>query len=102
MDALIYHGRWTVIGRGLAAPKCIHFPNWKVEIHGETYTTTVGGEVLGPILPSERALLDLQFSRAPIAYQEAFEALHGLRKWDADFEELTREYAARRVTRAAA
>ena len=100
MDALIYHGRWVVIAHDVPRPRDLRLPNWKVDIRGETYATDVAGEVLGPILPFEKGLLDFQSSRSPIAYQNAFEALHGLRKWDVSYDDLTPEYAAPRATRA--
>ena len=63
------------------------------------HTTDYNGNVLGPSTSEEIALLDNQFSRAPIAYQDALEAIHGLKPWDASYERLTPAYARARELR---
>jgi len=99
MDALIYHGRWTIIGGGYPDRPDVPFPNFRVKVGGVTCTTDFTGKVLGPIRSDEVALLDQKWSRAAIAYQDALFALHGLAEWDPTYDKLTAAYARKRVTR---
>jgi hypothetical protein len=98
MDGLVYHGRWKVIGADFPIPS-IPFPNSKVEIDRKFYVVDVEGEVIGLATPHELDLLDYQFSRAPISFQDAFEALHGFGEWQDHFDKLTPAYARARITR---
>ncbi len=97
-DALVYHGRWSVIAHDRPLP-IIPFPNFKIDIEGTFCVTDVDGEVIDDATPAEQDLLDNQFSRAPIAFQNAFESLHGFRDWQVSDEELTPVYARARITR---
>jgi hypothetical protein len=100
MDALIYHGRWTIVFRDYPTRPDVPFPNWKVQIDGQMVVTDFSGQqVLGRASPEETDFLDFKFSRAPIAYQNALEALHGLRAWEESYEKLTPTYASARMTR---
>ena len=99
MDALFFHGRWTIVYRDFPIPAFIPFPNWKVGIRGILHTTDFEGANYWPMRLGEAELLDYKFSRAPIAYQAALEAIHGLAEWRDDYEKLTPAYAERRVTR---
>jgi hypothetical protein len=99
MDALFYHGRWVVVYEDFPIPASIPFPNWKVGINGVPHTTDFAGTKHRPMRAGEAELLDYKFSRAPIAYQTALEAIHGLAEWRDDYEKLTPAYAARRVIR---
>lgn len=97
-DSLIYHGKWTVIAGSAQLPS-VPFPNFKVAVEGKIHVTDVEGKLLGEATAAEQELLDYQFSRAAIFYQDAFEALNGFRKWDVNYEKLTPDYSAARVTR---
>lgn len=104
MDALIYHGRWSIVFSGYPSREDVPYPNWKVRVHDSAkqtsiQTTDFTGRVLGPATPEEIELLDNQSSRSPIAYQDALEALHRIRPWRPDYDRLTPEYLAARVTR---
>ena len=49
MDALIYHGRWSIVFRDYPTRADVPFPNWKVRIDGELVVTDFSGQqVLGP------------------------------------------------------
>jgi hypothetical protein len=98
MDGLVYHGRWNVIAHGLPLPP-VPFPNFKVEMEGKFYVTNVDGELLDEATPAELTMLDYQFSRAPIGFQDAFEALHGFGEWQDHYEKLTPAYSRARITR---
>jgi hypothetical protein len=98
MDGLIYHGRWNVIGGDFPVPS-IPFPNFKVESGGEFYVLDVEGHFIDLATPHEVDLLDYQFSRASLGFQDAFEALHGFGEWQDHFDKLTPAYAKARITR---
>jgi hypothetical protein len=97
-DALIYHGEWTVIAYGMELPS-VPFPNFKVAVADKIYVTDVEGRLLGEATAAERELLDYQFSRTAICYQDAFEALNGFKEWEGNYEKLTPAYSAARATR---
>lgn len=99
MDSLFYHGRWSVIAHDQPIPATIPFPNWKVKIGDELRTTDFDGRNYWPMRPDEVDLLDYKWSRAPLAFQDALEALNGLGEWQASYDKLTPTYAARRMTR---
>ena len=101
MDALIYHRRWTVVLKDYPERPDVPYSNCKVRIGGEIVTTDFAGKViLGPTTPSELDVLDFKTSRAPIAFQNALEALHGLSEWKPSYDEMTPTYAFKRMTRA--
>ena len=100
MDGLVYHGRWNVIAHGLPLPP-VPFPNFKVGMEGKFYVTDVDGNPMCEASPAELALLDHQFSQAPIGFQDAFEALRGFGEWQERYEKLTPAYARARITRSA-
>lgn len=99
MDALVLHGRWNVILSDFGERSDIPYPNCKIGMRGQTFATDFSGTVLGLATPEEEALLDFKTSRSPIAYQQALEALHGLRPWHHDYESMTLAYAQKRCTR---
>jgi len=99
MDALVYHGRWVVVYSGFPIPTDVPFPNWRVQIDGVERTTDFEGERYWAMRPEEVGLLDYKFSRSPIAYQDALEAIHGLGEWREDYEKITPAYARQRITR---
>ena len=100
MDALVYHGRWNVIGRSLTRPP-IPFPNFKVGMEGKVYATDVDGNLIDEATPEERELLDFRWTRAPIAFQNAFEALHGFGDRQEHYDQFTPDYSRARITRPA-
>ncbi len=99
MDSLFYHGLWTVVAHDQPLPAKIPYPNWKVKIGTEMRTVDFERAHNWAMQKDEIDLLDYQFSRAPVGYQNALEALNGLRAWEEHFEKLTPAYAARRETR---
>ena len=100
MDALFHHGRWKIIARNAPLPE-VPFPNFKVAREGKIYVTDVDGQELGEATGTEANLLDYRFSRAPIGFQSAFEAIHGFKVWEEHYEKLTPAHAHVRITRAA-
>jgi hypothetical protein len=98
MDALVYHGRWTVIAHDMPLPR-VPFPNFKVQSGEKFYVTDVDGQRIGEATKAEIKLLDYKFSLAPVGFQHAFEALHGFGEWQEDDEKLTPAYCQARITR---
>ncbi|MBB5714160.1 Imm26 family immunity protein [Sphingomonas aerophila] len=98
LDSLFYHGHWNVIARSLPLPS-IPFPNFKVEQDGRIYVTDVTGAFVGEASQAEIELLDYQFSRTPLLFQDAFEALHGFQTWNQTHDKLTPAYSKVRATR---
>ncbi|WP_430385639.1 Imm26 family immunity protein [Blastomonas fulva] len=97
MDALFYHGRWHVVGKGIPLP-LVPFPNFKVAIDGRFHVTDVEGNAIREAKAAELEILDYQFSRSPIGFQHAFEAIHGFRTWDRGDDKLTPAYALTRMS----
>ena len=93
MDALLFHRRWSIVARQSELPTEIPYPNWKVRIGEDLFTTDFRGDVLGPIRPEEEAVLDFKFSTSPIAYENALLALNGFQPWVAMYDKLTVSYA---------
>ena len=98
MDALVYHGRWNVIGHNGTEP-AIQFPIFKVLIDGKIYVVDVEGKVIDLATSSEIDVLDHRFSSAPIIFQDAFEALHGFGEWKDHYDKLTPAYVQPRADR---
>lgn len=98
MDALVYHGRWNVIAHDLTIP-IVPFPNFQVKMGDRFYVTDVEGQLIDEATAQEHQLLDFHTSRAPVAFQRAFEALHGFGEWKDSYDELSPAYARARVTR---
>lgn len=99
MDALIYHGRWRVVGHDFPRRIDVPFPNFKVGMEGRMYITDVSGKHLDEATADQVDLLDYRFSRAPIGFQAPFEALHGFGECREDFDKITPAYARQRMIR---
>ena len=99
MDALVHHGRWRVVMHDYPARPDIPYPNWKLDLEGNLCVTDFSGKhSLGRLRPDE-AHLDFRWSRAPIAFQLALEALHGFGEWREDYSKLLAANMGRQMTR---
>lgn len=92
MDGSFYRGDWKIIDHSDRQPD-VSLPNFKVEDAGTFYVTDIEGKIIRLATPAEQKLLDFQFSRSPRLFQDAFEALHGLREWRDDYKKLTPAYS---------
>lgn len=92
MDALFPHGRWAIRDRKVPVPD-IPFPHFKVERDDSVWVTDVDGNFIRRASSAEQGLLDFRFSRAPIGFQKAFEALNSIGDWEDHFDRLTPQYA---------
>lgn len=97
VDALIYHGQWKVIGH--SAPICarIPFPSYKVRINGQPCIHDFDGSHRRPASTAEWELLEHKTTVAPIRYQNALLAFHGIGEWKSEYEIITFEHVNRRV-----
>jgi len=89
MDALFFHGYWHVVGTLPVPESCIPRPCNKVEAHGRRWISDFYAKRLvrrATDLEWER--LDYHSARAPIAYQNAFKAHHGLGPMEASYAAL--------------
>ena len=96
MDGHVYRGQWNVIAHGSPLP-FVPYPNFKVKIGDKYYVTDVSGPPIREATDSETELLDYQFSKTPMCFHHAFEALHGFSEWNASDDKLTPAYAKARV-----
>lgn len=97
VDALIFHGRWKIVGNRPPDSERVPFPSYKVLMRGKVHVHDFRGKELRLADPAELELLENKTTVAPIRYQKAFLAHHGFEKWEADYERLTVAYAQRRV-----
>jgi hypothetical protein len=78
MDALLFHGRWHVVGNLPVPDDDIPKPCSKVGNEGKPWISDFRAKLLRPATPFEWESLDYHRSHAPIRYQNAFKAHHGL------------------------
>ena len=97
LDALIYHGRWKIVGNRPPISARVPFPSYKVRVKGMPHVHDFNGENYRPATAHDWELLDNKTIVSAIRYQNALLAHHGLEKWRDDYEELTVEHARRRV-----
>jgi len=96
LDALIYHGRWKVVGNRPAIAR-VPFPNYKVRVKGVPHVHDFNGENYRLATEHDWELLNNKSTVSPIRYQKALLAHHGIGEWRSDYEALTVEHARRRV-----
>lgn len=96
VDALIYHGEWKIIGNRQPISAPVPFPSYKVSLNGESYVHGFAGKNRRPATAEDWELLDYKTTVAPIRYQRALLAHHGVGEWTQDYEGLTVEHARRR------
>ncbi len=92
MDALLFHERWHVVGNLPVPDDAIPYPCVKVGREGEPWIADFRGKLLRPATQFEWDHLDYQTSRAPIAYQNAFKAHHGLAEMELHYSDLGIEH----------
>ena len=89
MDALLYHGHWTVIGNATVPEERFQLPEYKVATApGHCVVEDAFGDVVRPATKDDVARLPYRKVVAPIVVQDAFEALHGARDWRPEYDTL--------------
>jgi hypothetical protein len=95
LDALIYHGQWKIVGNA-ALKSDIPKPCYKVSIDGTPWIESFDGDLQHKASDREWSLYDFRATIAPIRYERAFSAFHGLAPWEPPFDKLLVEYARER------
>jgi hypothetical protein len=96
VDALIQHGDWKIVGNRQPIVDRVPLPSYKVSLNGARYLHDFSGNDRRPATDDEWELLDYKTTVAPIRYQKALLAHHGLVEWLQEYEHLTAEHARRR------
>ncbi|MFO0777623.1 MAG: Imm26 family immunity protein [Nitrospira sp.] len=98
LDGRLYHGMWKVIGNVPIDTTRIPFPCYKLELGSEGMVVVdFDGTVMRKANKQEEDLLTFRTTRAPIGFEHALQAKHGIRPWDPDDEQLTLEFVKNRV-----
>ena len=99
LDALLFHGRWRIVGNRPPDMQRVPFPSYKVLIDGKMHVYDFQSRDYRLATREDNEVLELKTTVAPIRYQNALIAHHGMAKWDPDYDKLTIEHAKRRVRR---
>jgi hypothetical protein len=99
VDALIFHGRWKVAGNRPPVVDRVPFPSYKVTVNGRVYAHDFNGENYRLATARDAEILDNKTTIAPIVFQKAFLAHHSFGDWSRTYDQLTVQYAHRRVIR---
>ncbi|HEY6642866.1 hypothetical protein [Povalibacter sp.] len=92
LDGRIYHGMWRVIAHA-PLPDHIPRPCYKVAKDEVQWVESFEGKLQRQASERDCRALDYRTTVAPIRFENAFAALHGLREWDASFDKMRVEYA---------
>ncbi|MGD9599155.1 MAG: Imm26 family immunity protein [Steroidobacteraceae bacterium] len=97
LDALIYHGRWKIVGNRPPISARVPFPSYKVRVEGVPHVRNFSGQHYRLATNEDWELLENKTTVAPIRYQNALLAYHGFGEFRSDYEALTIEHARRRI-----
>ena len=98
LDGRLYHGMWKIIGNVPVNTTRIPFPCYKVGLGSEGIVVVdFDGIVIRKANESEENLLTFETTHAPIGFEHALQAKHGVRPWDPDDEQLTIEFVKKRA-----
>ena len=92
MDALLFHGRWKVIGNLPVPEDQIPRPCSKVQVGPERWISDFRANLLRPATEYEWDQLEFHSSHAPIRFQNAFLAYHGLAERLPHYESVSIEH----------
>jgi hypothetical protein len=97
LDALIYHGKWKIVGNRSPISARVPFPSYIVRVKGVPHVRDFSGDTYRLATTEDWELLENKTTVAPIRYQNALLSHHGFGEWRSDYEALTIEHARRRV-----
>jgi hypothetical protein len=98
LDARLYHGMWKLMGNVPVNTARIPFPCYKLELYSEGMVVVDFDDiVMRKANKYEENLLTFRTTRAPIGFEHALQAKHGVRPWDPDDEELTIKFVKKRA-----
>jgi len=81
LDALIYHGRWKIVGNRPPISARVPFPSYKVRVKGMPHVHDFNGENYRPATAHDWELLDNKTIVSAIRYQNALLAHHDLERY---------------------
>ena len=93
LDGRIYHGMWKIIANA-PLPDNIPRPCYKVANEGVPWVESFDGQLQRLASEKDCRTLDHRTTIAPIRFEKAFAAIHGLQEWDASFDKMRAEYAS--------
>lgn len=86
-DALLYHGRWVIIGNIISNLLSITMPYFKLGLPSEPQKlVNYKVEVIRLATPEEAKLLNYHHSMSPMGYQKELQAYYGVIKWESDIK----------------
>jgi len=97
-DARIYHGMWTIVGNRPPDLSRLPRPNFKVEAGGRTIVEDFDGRFIREATTADVQKYDNRWSRSPMAFELAMQALHGIGTWTSDYDRLTLQHALEQGT----
>jgi hypothetical protein len=98
VDSLLYHGRWKLIGHKDIDKKEWLYPSYKYGQEGKTYIEDFFRSNSYLASNKDVELFDFRSTVAPIRYQKAYSAFHGLETWDPVYEKLLSSYIKKRCS----
>ena len=96
-DARLYHGMWTIVGNRTPNLERVPRPYFTVGSGGRQVLEDFDGRILREATPQEVTLYGNRWTRAPIAFENAIQALNGAGEWRADFDRLTIAHSQERA-----
>ena len=97
-DALIWHGRWPIVGNCPPVLESLPRPFYKIQMNGKWVIEDFGRKVVRDATAEDIAFYDLRWSRTPMCFQVAMEALHGRKPWNESDDQLLVTHAARQAS----
>ena len=88
MDALLFHGRWHLVGKLPVPETDIPTPCSRVLVKGRRWISDFRAKPLRPATDFEWDHLENHSSRAAIAFENAFKAHHGLAEMLPSYEKI--------------
>ena len=88
-DGRIYHGMWKVIGNAAPVSDRIPRPYFTVLIRGQAVLEDFDGTIVRTATPNDIRMYGKRWSRAPMGFELATKALHGVGKWEDSYSKLT-------------
>lgn len=95
LDALLFHGRWPIIGNLKVDLERELKPKYKIGSHGNCYVENFKGDPLRPATAQEEHDLRFRTIYAPIRLDKATKAYFGCEDWDLAYDDLKYEYVER-------
>ncbi|NKF23352.1 Imm26 family immunity protein [Solimonas marina] len=93
LDALIFRDSWKIVGSMPSVKDRIPRPLFTVQIDGQLMLEDFEKRLIKKATEADDKKYGRRWTRAPIAFENAIKALHGIGEWRADFDQLTIEHS---------